>query len=188
MNGIETSTIASTRTAIQERQTTAVRLAEQFFERIAKDDQQIHSYLHVAREKALAQATNMDALVDKGEPVPPLGGVVGLKPTYGRVSRYGLIAFASSLDHIGPFTNTVADAALVLRTMAGKDVMDSTSADVPVPDYVAELEKPVRGLRIGIPKEYFAEGLAPDVRAAVEEAIQQLAKAGCEVVEVSLPN
>src|SRR5436305_14808862 len=92
-------------------------------------------------------------------------GVVGLKPTYGRVTRYGLNALASSLDHISPFTNTVADAALVLRTMAGKDPMDSTSADLPVPDYVAELEKPVRGLRIGIPKEYFAEGLAPDVRA-----------------------
>ncbi len=115
-------------------------------------------------------------------------GVVGLKPTYGRVSRYGLIAFASSLDHIGPFAKEVKDAALLLRVMAGKDPMDATSADVPVPDYVAELDKPVRGLRIGMPREYFGEGLAPEVRTAVEAAIQLLAQAGCEVVDVSLPN
>ena len=105
-------------------------------------------------------------------------GVVGLKPTYGRVSRYGLIAFASSLDQIGPLAQTVKDAALVLRTIAGRDPMDSTSAEVPVPDYVAEVEKPVRGLKIGVPKEYFGEGLDPEVRAAVEAAIQKLAEAG----------
>jgi aspartyl-tRNA(Asn)/glutamyl-tRNA(Gln) amidotransferase subunit A len=115
-------------------------------------------------------------------------GVVGLKPTYGRVSRYGLIAFASSLDHIGPFAKTVREAALVLRTIAGRDPMDSTSADLPVPDYVAELEKPVKGLKIGIAKEYFGEGLDPEVRAAVEAAIQKLAELGCEVVPVSLPH
>jgi aspartyl-tRNA(Asn)/glutamyl-tRNA(Gln) amidotransferase subunit A len=115
-------------------------------------------------------------------------GVVGLKPTYGRVSRYGLIAFASSLDHIGPFTKTVKEAALVLRTIAGRDPMDSTSADVPVPDYVAELEKPVKGLRVGVAKEYFGAGLDEEVRAAVEAAIQKLAEAGCEVVSVSLPH
>ena len=91
-------------------------------------------------------------------------GVVGLMPTYGRVSRYGLIAFASSLDHIGPLTKTVKDAAIVLRTIAGRDPMDSTSADVPVPDYVAELDKPVRGMKIGVAKEYFGEGLDPEVR------------------------
>jgi aspartyl-tRNA(Asn)/glutamyl-tRNA(Gln) amidotransferase subunit A len=115
-------------------------------------------------------------------------GVVGLKPTYGRVSRYGLIAFASSLDHIGPFANTVKDVALVLRTIAGRDPMDSTSADVPVPDYVAELEKPVRGLKVGVAKEYFGSGLDAEVRAAVEAAIQKLAGLGCEIVPVSLPH
>ncbi len=109
-------------------------------------------------------------------------GVVGLKPTYGRVSRYGLIAFASSLDHIGPFANTVKDAALMLRTIAGRDPMDSTSADVPVPDYVAELEKPLRDLKIGVAKEYFGSGLDAEVRAAVEAAIQKLAELGCEIV------
>jgi aspartyl-tRNA(Asn)/glutamyl-tRNA(Gln) amidotransferase subunit A len=115
-------------------------------------------------------------------------GVVGLKPTYGRVSRYGLIAFASSLDHIGPFAKTVKEAALVLRTIAGRDPMDSTSADLPVPDYVAELEKPVKGLRIGVAKEYFGAGLDAEVRATVENAIQKLAELGCEIVPVSLPH
>jgi aspartyl-tRNA(Asn)/glutamyl-tRNA(Gln) amidotransferase subunit A len=115
-------------------------------------------------------------------------GVVGLKPTYGRVSRYGLIAFASSLDHIGPFANTVKDAALMLRTIAGRDPMDSTSAPVPVPNYVAELETPVEGLKVGVAKEYFGDGLDQEVRAAVEAAIQKLAELGCEIVPVSLPH
>jgi len=115
-------------------------------------------------------------------------GVVGLMPTYGRVSRYGLIAFASSLDHIGPLTKTVRDAAIVLRTIAGRDPMDSTTADVPVPDYVAELEKPVQGLRLGVAQEYFGEGLDAEVRKAVETAVEKLAAAGCEIVPVSLPH
>ena len=116
-----------------------------------------------------------------------LCGVVGLMPTYGRVSRYGLIAFASSLDKIGPLTKTVNDAALILRHMAGRDPQDSTSAEISVPDYVAELEKPVTGLRIGVPKEYFAEGLDSEVRSHVEATIQKLAKSGCEVIPISLP-
>ena len=115
-------------------------------------------------------------------------GVHGLKPTYGRVSRYGLIAFASSLDHIGPLAKTTKDAALVLRTIAGRDPMDSTSADVPVPDYVAELDKPVRGMKIGVAKEYFGEGLDAEVRKSVEAAIQKLAGLGCEIVQVTLPH
>jgi aspartyl-tRNA(Asn)/glutamyl-tRNA(Gln) amidotransferase subunit A len=115
-------------------------------------------------------------------------GVVGLMPTYGRVSRYGLIAFASSLDHIGPLAKTVKDAAIVLRTIAGRDPMDSTSADVPVPDYVAELDKPIRGMKIGVAKEYFGEGLDDEVRQAVEAAIDKLKTLGCEIVPVSLPH
>jgi aspartyl-tRNA(Asn)/glutamyl-tRNA(Gln) amidotransferase subunit A len=109
-------------------------------------------------------------------------------PTYGRVSRYGLIAFASSLDHIGPLAKTVRDAAIVLRTIAGRDPMDSTSAEVPVPDYVAELEKPVRGMKLGVAKEYFGEGLDEEVRQAVESAIEKLKALGCEIVPVSLPH
>ncbi|MGZ4830347.1 MAG: Asp-tRNA(Asn)/Glu-tRNA(Gln) amidotransferase subunit GatA [Candidatus Angelobacter sp.] len=115
-------------------------------------------------------------------------GVVGLMPTYGRVSRYGLIAFASSLDHIGPLTKTVKDAAILLRVIAGRDPLDSTSADVPVPDYEADLAKPMRGLKIGVPKEYFGEGLDAEVRAAVEAGIARLRSAGCEIVPISLPH
>src|ERR1022692_659616 len=109
-------------------------------------------------------------------------GVVGLKPTYGRVSRYGLIAFASSLDHVGPFGKSVKDTALMLQYMAGREPLDSTSADVPVPNYLDQIEQPVRGLRIGVPEEYFGEGLDAEVRRAVEAGIQELAKAGCEIV------
>ncbi|MBV9572524.1 MAG: Asp-tRNA(Asn)/Glu-tRNA(Gln) amidotransferase subunit GatA [Acidobacteriales bacterium] len=115
-------------------------------------------------------------------------GIVGLKPTYGRVSRYGLIAFASSLDHIGPMTKTVRDAAILLQTIAGSDPMDSTSHPATVPDYVAGIEQPVRGLRIGVAQEYFGEGLNHEVRIAVEAAIQKLAALGCEIVKVSLPH
>ena len=115
-------------------------------------------------------------------------GVVGLKPTYGRVSRYGLIAFASSLDNIGPFAKTAKDAAIMLRTIAGRDPMDSTSADLPVPDYAAELEKHTRGMRVGVAKEYFGEGLEPETRAAIEAALQKLAGLGYEIVDVSLPH
>jgi len=117
-----------------------------------------------------------------------LCGVVGLMPTYGRVSRYGLIAFASSLDHIGPLTKTVNDAALLLSIIAGRDPMDATSADVPVPDYPEEIDGPLRGLKLGIPKEYFGEGLNSEVREAVEIAIQKLKEAGCELVPISLPH
>ena len=115
-------------------------------------------------------------------------GVVGFKPTYGRVSRYGLIAFASSLDHVGPFGKTVKDVALMLQCMAGRDPLDSTSAEVPVPNYLEHVGQPVTGLKIGIPKEYFGEGLDAEVRAAVGAAIEELAKAGCEIVPISLPH
>src|SRR5882762_4008728 len=285
-------TAASTRTAIQERQFTAVALVGEFYKKIAADDPDIHAYLTLSKERALAQAERIDRVADKGNPLPPLGGVpmaikdvmvtkgvrstagskilgnyippndctaverleaagaivlgktncdefamgssnensaygpvrnprdktrvpggssggsaaavaagtavlalgsdtggsirqpasfcgvVGLMPTYGRVSRYGLIAFASSLDHIGPLTRTVKDAAILLRVIAGRDPLDSTSADVPVPDYEQELAKPVKGLRIGVPKEYFGDGLDAEVRAAVEAGITQLGNAG----------
>jgi aspartyl-tRNA(Asn)/glutamyl-tRNA(Gln) amidotransferase subunit A len=295
-------TIEPARSAVQERKTTAVAMAEAFYARIERDDPQIGAFLTLSKDRAMEQAARMDALAAKGEKLPLLGGVpvgikdvmvtrgvrttagsrmlgnyvppydctavarmeaagavvlgklncdefamgssnensawrsvhnprdlsrvpggssggsaaavaadmavaalgsdtggsirqpasfcgvVGLKPTYGRVSRYGLIVFASSLDHIGPLTKTVKDAAIVLGVIAGRDPMDSTSAEVPVPDYVAELEKPVRGLRIGVAKEYFGEGLDADVRKSVAAAIQKLAKLGCEIMDVSLPH
>ncbi len=295
-------TAESTRASIERRETTATALAEAFYKKIEAEDHEIHAYLTLCRERALAQAAKIDALAEKGEPLPPLAGVpvaikdvmvtrgvrstagsqllahfippydctavarleaagavllgktncdefamgssnensafgpvrnphdlervpggssggsaaavaagtalaalgpdtgasirqpaalcgvVGLMPTYGRVSRYGLIAFASSLDHIGPLTRTVRDAALLLGTMAGRDPLDSTSADLPVPDYLAGIEEPVRGLKVGVPKEYFGEGLDTEVRAAVEAAIQKMAAAGCEVAPISLPH
>ncbi|MDR3765239.1 MAG: Asp-tRNA(Asn)/Glu-tRNA(Gln) amidotransferase subunit GatA [Acidobacteriota bacterium] len=115
-------------------------------------------------------------------------GVVGMLPTYGRVSRYGLIAFASSLDHVGPLTRTVKDAALLLEVIAGRDAQDSTSADVPVAAYSAECGRDVKGLRIGIPREYFAEGLDAEIRAAIERKLDALRGLGCEIVSVSLPH
>jgi aspartyl-tRNA(Asn)/glutamyl-tRNA(Gln) amidotransferase subunit A len=296
-------TVAGTVAAIRERQITATVLAQDFYRKIAAEDGEIHSYLGLSQERAMAAASHIDALADKGDPLPPLAGVplaikdvmvtrgvrttagskilenyippydctavvrleaagavvlgktncdefamgsstensaygpvrnprdktrvpggssggsaaavaaglavaalgsdtggsirqpasfcgvVGLMPTYGRVSRYGLIAFASSLDHIGPLTRSVKDAAILLGIIAGRDPLDSTSADVPVPDYAAEIGKPVRGMRIGVPKEYFPEGMDAEVRTAVEDAIQLLAaKAGCEVVPISLPH
>ena len=295
-------TVASTRTAVQERQVTATALAEAFYAEIAADDPQTGAYLTLCRERALAKAAEIDRIADHGDALPPLAGVpiavkdvmtmrgvrttagskildnfiapydctavarleaagalvlgktncdefamgssnensgfhpvrnprdhtrvpggssggsaaavaagtavaalgsdtggsirqpaafcgvVGLMPTYGRVSRYGLIAFASSLDHIGPLTKTVKDAAILLRHMAGRDPADSTSAELPVPDYEAEIGREVHGLRLGIPKEYFGEGLDPEIRSAVEAAIQKLASCGCEVVDISLPH
>jgi aspartyl-tRNA(Asn)/glutamyl-tRNA(Gln) amidotransferase subunit A len=295
-------TVDEIRNAIIEERTTATALANDFYERIRKEDPEIGAFLTLCEDRALKQAGLIDQMAAEGQPLPPLAGVpvaikdvmvtsgvrttagskilenfippydctavarleaagavilgklncdefamgssnensayhavhnprdksrvpggssggsaaavasemavatlgsdtggsirqpasfcgvVGLKPTYGRVSRYGLIAFASSLDHIGPFAKTVRDVALVLRTIAGRDPMDSTSADLPVPDYVAELGKQVKGLRVGVAKEYFGSGLDDEVRAAVEAAIQKLAELGCEVVPVSLPH
>jgi aspartyl-tRNA(Asn)/glutamyl-tRNA(Gln) amidotransferase subunit A len=295
-------TIDDARSAVAERKTTALALAEAFYSKIESDDPKIGAYLILSRERALEKAAEVDRLADKGERLPPLAGVpvaikdvmvtksvrttagskilgnyippydctavarleaagavvlgklncdefamgssnensafkpvhnprdlsrvpggssggsaaavaadmavatlgsdtggsirqpaafcgvVGLKPTYGRVSRYGLIAFASSLDHIGPLTKSVKDAAMVLRTIAGRDPMDSTSAELPVPDYGAEIEKPIKGLKVGVAKEYFGEGLEPETRKAIEAAIQKFAGMGCEIVNVSLPH
>ena len=115
-------------------------------------------------------------------------GVVGVLPTYGRVSRYGLIAFASSLDRIGPFAASVRDAAIVLRVIAGHDPLDATSSKEPVPDYTAEIDKGVAGMKLGVPAEYFGEGLDPEVRGAVEATIERLRAAGAKIVPISLPH
>ncbi|HEV2296455.1 MAG TPA: Asp-tRNA(Asn)/Glu-tRNA(Gln) amidotransferase subunit GatA [Tepidisphaeraceae bacterium] len=117
-----------------------------------------------------------------------LCGVVGLKPTYGRVSRYGLVAFASSLDQIGPFGWTVADNALLLSVIAGHDPKDSTSVNAPVPDYLSDLDRPIEGLRIGIAREYQLEGTDPQVNAAVDRAVEIYRQMGATIVEISLPH
>ena len=117
-----------------------------------------------------------------------LTGVCGLKPTYGVVSRYGMIAFASSLDQAGPMAKTAEDLALMLNAMAGFDKRDSTSLERPAEDYTRDLDAPLAGLRIGLPAEFFAEGVAPEVAQAVDSAIAEYKKLGCEVVELTLPN
>ncbi len=117
-----------------------------------------------------------------------LCGVVGVKPTYGRVSRYGLVAFASSLDQIGPFTKDVRDAAILTRVLAGHDPLDSTSIPEPVPDYTADLTGEIRGLRLGLPKEYFIGGMDREVSTAVQTAVKHLESLGAEVQEISLPH
>lgn len=115
-------------------------------------------------------------------------GVVGLKPTYGRVSRYGLVAFASSLDQIGPLTTNVADAARALQVISGRDTHDSTSSNKPVPDYLGALSGDIKGLRVGVPPECFGEGLDPEVKEKVEAGIRKLAGRGAEIVEIHLPH
>jgi aspartyl-tRNA(Asn)/glutamyl-tRNA(Gln) amidotransferase subunit A len=115
-------------------------------------------------------------------------GTVGIKPTYGRCSRWGIVAFASSLDQAGPFTRTVRDAAILLRSMAGPDAKDTTCVDRPVPDYEAAVGKSVKGMKIGIPKEYRVEGMSPEIDALWQQGAAWLKDAGAELVEVSLPH
>src|SRR5205814_4597731 len=116
-----------------------------------------------------------------------LSGVVGLKPTYGRVSRFGLVAFASSLDQIGPLTKTVRDAAMIMNAIAGHDSQDSTALNEPVPDYAARLGRDLRGVRLGLPKEYLIEGIDSQVKTAIDTAVKQMSSLGAEIIEVSLP-
>ena len=117
-----------------------------------------------------------------------LCGVIGLKPTYGRVSRYGLVAFGSSLDQIGVLTRTAGDAAALLQVIAGRDPHDSTTADVPVPDYSAELDKSIKGMRLGVSRVLLGEGLNPEVRTAIEKAIDAYRDLGADIVEIDLPH
>jgi aspartyl-tRNA(Asn)/glutamyl-tRNA(Gln) amidotransferase subunit A len=117
-----------------------------------------------------------------------LCGVVGLKPTYGRVSRYGVVAFASSLDQVGPLTKTVRDAAIILNAIAGPDLLDSTSLSAEVPDYTGELEGDLHGIRLGLPKEYLREGIDQQVRMAIEKAVGEFRSLGAEIVDISLPH
>ena len=117
-----------------------------------------------------------------------LCGITGLKPTYGRISRYGMIAFASSLDQAGPMAKTAEDCAMLLNAMAGFDAKDSTSMDCEVPDYTADLDKPLTGLKIGLPKEYFSEGLDAGVADVVDKAIQQYKDLGADIIDITLPN
>ncbi len=140
-----------------------------------------------AAARLCAAATGTDTGGSIRQPAA-LCNLTGLKPTYGRISRYGMIAFASSLDQAGPITRSAEDAATLLQVMAGFDPRDSTSAEEPVPDYLAALGDDLKGLKIGLPKEYFGEGLDPAVAKAIEAAIEEYKRLGAEVVEISLPN
>ncbi|MBI4126461.1 MAG: Asp-tRNA(Asn)/Glu-tRNA(Gln) amidotransferase subunit GatA [Deltaproteobacteria bacterium] len=115
-------------------------------------------------------------------------GIVGMKPTYGRISRYGVIAFASSLDQVGPMAKDVTDCALLLNTVAGRDHHDATSLDAPVPDFTSDFKKGVRGMRLGVPREYFTKGIDPDIEQAVRESIRAFETLGAQIEEISLPN
>jgi len=115
-------------------------------------------------------------------------GVVGLKPTYGRVSRYGLIAFASSLDQIGPITKDVSDCAILIKVISGKDNMDSTSIDIPIADYTSFLKDDIKGIKIGIPEEYFVEGIDGEIREKVENILKNLEEEGVKIEKISLPH
>ena len=141
---------------------------------------------------AVASGTAIWALgTDTGGSIRQPGsfcGVVGLKPTYGRVSRYGIVAYASSLDQVGPLARDVTDAANVLNVISGLDEMDSTSSPSPVPDFTKALREDVKGLKIGLPKEYFTDGMDPEVEKAVKDAIEQYRSMGAEIVEISLPH
>ena len=295
-------TFAALRAEIAAGRTKACDLAASYYQRIEKINPQLNAYLSLSKDRALAQAERIDAMVAKGDPLPPLAGipvgikdvlvmrgapatagsrilqgyqppydctavarleaagavllgklncdefamgssnensafgpvrnpvdpervpggssggsaaavaanlavatlgtdtggsvrqpasfcgVVGVLPTYGRVSRYGLIAFASSLDRIGPFAANVRDAAAMLSVIAGHDPKDATSSPAPVPDYAAESDQPAAGLRIGVPAEYFGDGLDPEVGAAIERGIAALQAAGCQLKPVSLPH
>jgi aspartyl-tRNA(Asn)/glutamyl-tRNA(Gln) amidotransferase subunit A len=302
VSSLETLTLAEARAGVVEGRRSAVALVAEHYERIAAVDPEIHSYLALTEERALAQAERVDAAARKGDPLGPLAGVpvgikdvltvrgvpttagskilqgylppydatvvarleaagavvlgklncdefamgssnensaygpvknpraldrvpggssggsaaavaaglcvaslgtdtggsirqpaafcgvVGVLPTYGRVSRYGLIAFASSLDRVGPFARSVADAATMLEVLAGPDEVDATSSQTATVNYAAEAAKPVEGLRIGVPEEYFGEGLDPEIRAAIEEALDGLKAVGCSIHKVSLPH
>ncbi|MFT6310418.1 MAG: aspartyl-tRNA(Asn)/glutamyl-tRNA(Gln) amidotransferase subunit A [Porticoccus sp.] len=138
-----------------------------------------------------AQLTPVATATDTGGSIrqpASLCGLTGLKPTYGRVSRFGMIAFASSLDQAGPMARTAEDAAIMLNAMAGVDLNDSTSADKPVDDYTAKLNNDISGLRIGVPKEFFSEGLNADTQAKVQDAIKEYEKLGAKIVEINLPH
>ena len=141
----------------------------------------------VVAARLAAYATGTDTGGSIRQPAA-LCGITGLKPTYGRVSRYGMIAYASSLDQGGPMTHSAEDAAIVLQTMAGFDPKDSTSVDLPVPDYSANLNKPLTGLKIGLPKEFFSADLNAEMATKLSEAIDEYSKLGAEIKEVSMPN
>src|SRR5439155_258043 len=173
---------------VRRREVSATELARDAFARIAAVDGRVGAFLTLDEAGALATARAVDRRVAAGEDPGPLCGVAGMKPTYGRVSRYGVIAYASSLDQVGPIAREVADVAVVLEAIAGHDPADSTASPRPVPSYAAALDGSVRGLRLGLPREYFVEGMQADVERGVRAAVAELERLGAAVEPVSLPH
>src|SRR2546421_280574 len=210
-------TITEAADLLQQKKISSVELTQAHLDRIRAVDDKVKAFTLVTDEPALQQAEEADRRFSRGDIASSLMGipiaikdvictkgitttcgsirqpgslcnVVGLKPTYGRVSRYGLVAFASSLDQIGPFARNARDAALLLQVIAGPDPRDSTSSPNPVPDYSAALNGSIKGLRIGVPEEYWVEGTQPGVIKAVRKDIEILREIGAEVSDVSLPH
>src|SRR3989442_183676 len=192
-----TWTIDRVREALAAKKISAGELAGEVYKRIEARNPELNPYLAVAPDRVPGGSSGGSAAgVAAGLAVAALGtdtggsirqpgalcGIPAMMGSYGRVSRYGLIAFASSLDRIGPLATNVGDVAAILQVIAGRDPHDSTSTTAPVPDYRAELKKPVKGLRLGIPKEYFGEGMDAGVRQKIEAGIAIFKKLGCELV------
>src|SRR5438093_46962 len=192
MNALPRS-IAEAAAMLRKKETTAVELTEIALERAHAD--RFNAWLLVADEHARTQAKAADARValgtDTGGSIRQpgaLSGVAAMKPTYGRVSRYGVVAFASSLDQVGPFANTVEDVAMVCQALFGKDPNDATTMPIAQEDLRRDLGKGVKGLRLGVPKEFFIEGMEKGVDRAVRDALSEFARQGAEIVDISLPH
>src|SRR5437899_15022 len=176
----------------------AVEIVKAYCQRVLLVESKVKAYITTAKKDALVkEADELDFTLSKWRKTMPLMAMPiavkdnictkGVKTTYGRVSRYGLVAFASSLDQIEPITKDVRDAAMMMQVIAGHDPLDSTSADVPVPDYMKALKENLRGMKVGVPLEFFAEGLDPEVGLAVRTAIIQMQAIKAEIKEISLP-
>src|SRR5438093_1122544 len=176
----------------------AVEIVKAYCQRVLLVESKVKAFITTAKKDTLVkEADELDFTLSKWRKTMPLMAMPiavkdnictkGVKPTYGRVSRYGLVAFASSLDQIGPITKDVRDAAMMMQVIAGHDPLDSTSADVPVPDYMKALKENLRGMKVGVPLEFFAEGLDLEVEQAVRTAIIQMQALKAEIKEISLP-
>src|SRR5438128_896030 len=183
---IATLTIDRVREGLRAHHFSATELADEALRFAEAENPKTRAYLHFSPERALAAARRVDERIDRGEDPGPLCGVVGVTPTYGRVSRYGLTAFASSLDHIGPFARSVKDAATVLGVIAGRDPRDATSAAAPVPDYTAHMNGSLSGLKLGLPREYLRD-LTSETGELIMRGVDVLKGLGCQVREISLP-
>jgi aspartyl-tRNA(Asn)/glutamyl-tRNA(Gln) amidotransferase subunit A len=188
MTDLTSLTLAEARDGLANKSFTALELTDAHLAAIERA-RVLNAYVLETPEQARAMAREADARIIKGEAARPLNGIpLGIKPTYGRCSRWGIVAFASSLDQAGPIARTVRDAAILMRSMAGHDPKDTTSVDRAVPDYEAAIGKSVKGMKIGIPKEYRLDGMPAEIEKLWTQGADWLKADGAELVEVSLPH